>query len=67
MNKEKKSGLTGNRSLTFAMTERNALSIEVTYDSFEEVTKKNKTKQKMIHSYITSFISDSVESGQRKG
>ena len=49
------------------MTERNALSIEVTYHSFEEVTKKNKTKQKMIHSYITSFISDSVESGQRKG
>ena len=40
-NLKKKSGLTGNRSLTFAMTERNALSIEVTYDSFEEVTKKN--------------------------
>ena len=48
------------------MTERNALSIEVTYHSFDEVAKK-KTKQKMIHSYITSFISDSVESGQRKG
>ena len=40
-NLKKKSGLTGNRSLTFAMTEHNALSIEVTYDSFEEVTKKN--------------------------
>ena len=54
MNKEKKSGLTGNRSLTFAMTERNALSIEVTYDSFEEVTKKkqNKTKNDSFVYYI---------------
>ena len=53
-NLKKKSGLTGNRSLTFAMTERNALSIEVTYDSFEEVTKKkqNKTKNDSFVYYI---------------